>query len=290
MSKFIININGEIHSKENAKISVLDRGFLYGDSVYEALRTFNKVPLRLNLHLDRLFESAQKIYFSPKLSKETIKQEVLKTIESGPYENANIRIVLTRGTNQDLGLNPDLSDAENLIIYLKELTPNPDWWYTAGINLTTFQKETSSKGSLPKTGNYIENMLAHRKALKNNFYDSIMINNDGFVTECTTSNIWLIKDQTIYTPSLDEGVLPGLTRSTILSMSPFLKYKMVETKLVLKDFLKADECFITSTTREIVPVKSIENQLIGKNPPGPITKFLIDEYRKTILKDLNLIN
>jgi branched-chain amino acid aminotransferase len=287
MGKFIININGKVTDESEAKLSVLDRGFLYGDSVYEATRTFNKIPLRLNQHIERLFSSAHKIYFIPQLTSEQIKSEVLKVINQAPYENINLRIVLTRGTNSDLGLNPDLAVSENLIIYAKELTANPDWWYQAGVSLTTYQKESSSKGSLPKTGNYIENMLAYRQALTQNFYDSIMINNDGNITECTTSNIWMVKNGVIYTPHLNDGVLPGLTRATLLAMKPNL---IKETQLTLPELLAAEECFITSTTREIVPVTRINDKIIGNGKPGSVTLSLLDDYRKHIILELHANN
>lgn len=289
MSKFLININGELLNEETAKISALDRGFLYGDSVYEATRTFNRVPFRLDQHLERLFDSASKIYFNPKTSKETIKEEVIHTLKFAPFLNASIRIVLSRGTALDLGLDPELAIKENLIIYVKELKPNPDWWYEKGISLGFFQKETSSKGSLPKTGNYIENMLAHRKALSEGNYDSIMINNDGHITECTTSNIWIVKNGIIYTPSLDEGVLPGLTRSTILTIPKSAIAQIVETKLTVADIQNADECFITSTIREVVPVTHIAGNPVGNGTPGLITLKVLSAYRERINAELKSI-
>lgn len=287
MSKFFINLNGELLDESNAKISVLDRGFLYGDSVYEATRTFNHTPFRLDQHIERLFDSASKIYFTPKTTREKIKFEVIKTIKAAAFANVSIRIVLSRGTASDLGLDPDLAILENLIIYVKELKPNPTWWYESGVKLGFYQKETSSKGSLPKTGNYIENMLAHRKAISLGFYDSIMINNDGHITECTTSNIWLVKNGTAYTPSLDEGVLPGLTRSTILSMQGLTP--IIETKLSPQDIIDADECFITSTTREVVPVTEVEHKKIGNGTPGPITLRILQDYRARINEELKSI-
>lgn len=286
MTNFLININGEIQNQQNAKISVLDRGFLYGDSVYEATRTFNRKIFRLDQHIDRLFESAEKIYLIPNLSKDEIKLEIKKLVQFAPYENANLRIVLTRGDNDDLGLNPDLANKNNLIIYCKELHENPEWWYEKGIKLSTFQKETSSKGSLPKTGNYIENMLANRHALTHGYYDSVMINNDGHITECSTSNIWIVKSGIIYTPSLNQGVLPGLTRAKILKLNSPNLPKIIEKDLTLQDLLNADECFISSTTRHIVPVVSINTDQIGNGRPGEITLKVLAEYKKSIPNDL----
>ncbi len=283
MTKFVININGEIKDEKTATISVLDRGFLYGDSVYEVTRTFNKSPLRLDKHIDRLFSSAEKIFFIPKVSKEEIKKEVLKTINHCEFENAFIRLVLTRGVNRDLGLDPDLAIYENLIIYMKELRPNPNWWYEDGVKLKTYLKESSSRGALPKTGNYVINMLAYKDAVSHSFYDALMVNSDGTVTECTTSNIWIVKNGTLLTPSLDVGVLPGITRSTIIEMKCFPVH---ECQLRIEDIYSADECFITSTTREIVPVTKLDLNLIGDGKPGKVTVSLIAKYKAYILGHL----
>jgi len=287
MDKFVININGKIHSENDAYISVLDRGFLYGDSVYEATRTFFKVPFRINEHLDRLFESAQKIYFDPKISKGEILKEIMKTINHSPFENQSIRIVLSRGVNMDLGLDPELTIKENLIIYSKELKPNPDWWLTKGVDLVFFQKLTSSKGSLAKTGDYVENMLAYHSAKKSGAYDAIMINNDGHITESTTSNIWIIKNGMIKTPPLSDGVLSGLTRQKLIEICHKKNLPIEEVSLTEPDFLSADECFITSTSRLIVPVTMINQKPVGNGKVGEMTMKLLMDYRNQIEKDLN---
>ena len=143
-----------------------------------------------------------------------------------------------------------------------------------------FQKKIEAHGSLPKTGNYQENILAHQKATDKGVYDAFMVNTEGFVTEGTTSNAWIIKNQTIFTPPLSDGVLEGLTRKSLLDMA--LKNKLplpvIEKSLTRADFLNADECFITSTTRNIVPVTSIEGQSIKNGAPGPITLEILNRY------------
>jgi branched-chain amino acid aminotransferase len=281
MEKFIININKEIHDEKSAHISVLDRGFLYGDSVYEATRTFNRNPFRLQQHIDRLFISAEKIYLTPNLSKNEIATEIMRTISCSPHENVSIRIILTRGNNSDLGLDPDLSLTNNLVIITKEIKPNPAWWYETGVSMIFYQKKSSNSGALPKAGNYIENMLAYREAKQQNAFDAIMINPEGLVTEGTTSNIWLVKNGLIFTPPLSVGILEGLTRKTLLELSPSIQ----EKKLYPQDFLSADECFLSSTTRDLVPVISINNQRIGTGVPGTETLKLLSLYRENVTKD-----
>ena len=278
MNKFVININGELFSEDNAKISVLDRGFLYGDSVYEATRTFNFHPFRLNQHLERLFNSAHKIDLIPSFSKEKIHELVLQTVKESPHSNQALRIVLTRGTNCDLGLNPNLANENNLIIFSKEISENPSAWLIDGVDAIFYQKLSTQKGSLSKTGNYQENLRAYRQALEAQAFEAIMINPDGEVTEGTTSNIWLIKKGMILTPTLDSGVLEGLSRRALFELARRDNLPIKEAILTKQDFLSADECFLTSTTRNLVPITKIENQLIGNGKPGPKTLELLKSY------------
>lgn len=280
MEDFLVNINGTLFSGPEAKISVFDRGFLYGDSVYEATRTFEKRPFRMDQHIDRLFLSAEKISLTPTFSKEVIMSEVLKTIEASPFKDATIRIVLTRGTNSDLGLDPELCSDNNLVIFTKEIKPNPAWWTTDGVSMVFFQKTTPVSGSLPKTGNYQENILAHKEAHTKGAYDAFMVNTQGHVTEGTTSNAWIIKDGVLFTPPLSDGVLDGLTRKALMEMAKrqMLPLPLVEKSLTKEDFLAADECFITSTTRNIVPVTKMGQSLVGSGKPGGITLKLLGLY------------
>jgi branched-chain amino acid aminotransferase len=282
MSKFLIYINGEFFDETTAKISVFDRGFLYGDSVYEATRTYERAPFQLGEHIERLMLSAQKIELTPTLSKEQIVKAIHQTIAASPHENISLRIILTRGTNADLGLDPNLCEQNNLIIMTKAIHPNPESWTKSGVAMIFAQKLSTQKGPLPKTGNYQDNILAYKLALSRGAFDAIMINNDGHVTEGTTSNIWIIKDKTIYTPALIDGVLPGLTRQTLLKMAVHnklpLNLKLIEKSLTRKDFEKADECFLTSTTRNLVPVTRLEGHPVGNGLPGIGTLSLLKSY------------
>ncbi len=284
MKDFLININGILYKGPEAQISVFDRGFLYGDSVYEATRTFDKKPFRIGQHIDRLFQSAEKISLEPTCSKEYILAEVMKTIHASSYENVTIRIVLTRGTNSDLGLDPELSGPNNLIIFTREIKPNPSWWISDGVEMIFYQKKIKASGSLPKTGNYQENILANKEAHRKNAYDSFMVNTEGFVTEGSTSNAWIIKNGTIFTPPLSDGVLEGLTRKTLFEMAKnkLLPMPLVEKSLSKDDFLSSDECFITSTTRNIVPVTKLEGQNVGTGKPGTMTLELLKLYLENV--------
>lgn len=280
IENFLININGELLTGPKASISVFDRGFLYGDSVYESTRTFERKPFRLERHIDRLFLSADKISLIPTYSKEMITSEVLKTIKASPYQNITIRIVLTRGTNEDLGLDTELSGPNNLIIFTKEIKPNPEYWLTEGVSMIFYQKVIKASGSLPKTGNYQENILAYKEAHEKGAFDAFLVNTNGNITEGTTSNAWVIKNGLIYTPPLSDGVLDGLTRKTLIEISMEDKFSLpiIEKSLNKTDFMEADECFLTSTTRNIVPVTKIENHKIKNGLPGAKTLELLKIY------------
>jgi len=179
MSKFLININGELFNEETAKISVFDRGFLYGDSVYEATRTFNRKPFRIHQHLDRLFVSAEKIELEPTLGREDILQALEKTIAASPHDNHSIRIILTRGTNCDLGLDPELASSNNLIIMTKAIPANPEWWYTQGVSMIFHQKNSTQKGRCLNPAITRKICSLHKDAIAKGATDAIMINTEG---------------------------------------------------------------------------------------------------------------
>ena len=179
-----------------------------------------------------------------------------------------------------MGLSPDLSGPNNLVIFTKEIKPNPSSWLTEGVAMVFYQKKQSVFGSLPKTGNYQENMLAYKKAQEEGSYDAFMINTKGHVTEGTTSNAWLIKNGVLYTPDLKSGVLEGLTRKTLFEMAEKkqLPLPLIEKSLSPEEFLNADECFITSTTRNILPVTKINQKPIASGLPGKQTLELLRLY------------
>lgn len=285
MNDYLININGKITPGDQAFISVFDRGFLYGDSVYETTRTFNKKPFQIDRHLDRLFLSSEKISLTPTLSKENILEETLKTIAASPFQDLLLRIVLTRGTNSTLGLDPGLSTSNNLVIFVKKIEQNPSWWYEKGVNVIYYEKTIEASGSLPKTGNYQENILAYQKAKKANAFDALMINTFKKVTEGTTSNIWVFKNKMLLTPPLADGVLDGLTRKTLFEMAEkkCLPFPLLEKSLTVEDFDACDECFMTSTTRNIVPITQINSNPIKNGLPGKYTLQLLGLYLEYVM-------
>ncbi len=285
MKKFLININGELFDEETAKISVFDRGFLYADSVYEATRSFNRKVFRLPLHLERLFESAKKIELTPSYSRQEINDQIQKTVKQSPFENISIRIVLTRGTNRDLGLDPSLCSTNNLIIITKEIADNPKWWLEQGLKVVLFQKNNTETGPIAKTGNYQENMLAFKFSKEHGADDALMLNPKGQLCEGTTSNVWIIKDNIVKTPPLHLGILDGLTRQALFEVCRRHSIHCHETVLTQQDLLNADEVFITSTTRNLVPITTIENKAVADGLPGSLTLKLLGLYLEFVAKE-----
>ncbi len=283
-----ININGELLSPDQAKISVFDRGFLYGDSVYEVTTTKDDCILYLEDHLKRLWNSASLISMEILISKEELIQEILKTIKEVPSKRKYIRIIITRGEGE-INLAPS-NISNNLIIICKELKENPSWWYEDGVNFIISDVIRNDKDSLDpnaKSGNYLNSVMAYLEAKKKNVYDSVMVNKLGQITEGTTNNIWMIKNGKIITPPTSVGILKGITREKILDLCRENNLNFNEEIFTPKELLDCDECFITSSTKGIVPVVHLNEKSIGDGKPGKITKSLIQLYRNKISNYVN---
>ncbi len=278
----LVNVNGAISAPENAKISVFDRGFLYGDSVYEVTMTINKKPFLLKEHLDRLWYSARKMELHLDYSKEDIAKEVNRLIEELAIDRAYVRIIITRGEGE-ITLDPTLKLKNNLVIIAKQLPENPAWWYQKGLSMIvsdTLRNPTDSLDPSIKSGNYLNNVLAYSEAKKRGAFDAIMLNHENQVSEATTSNVWIIKDGRISTPPKNSGLLAGITRKIVLRIAKENKLDVHEEDFDADELRQADECFITSSTKLIVPVTKVDDELIGSGKPGDITLNLLKLYRQ----------
>ncbi len=276
----IINVNGQLHTSETAKISVLDRGFLFGDSIYEVTDAQDSHPLFIEEHLDRLWQSAKKIDMILPYTREFIKDQLGKTLERLDVKRAYIRIIVTRGVG-DISLSPQSSSTFSFVIITKELQPNPSWWYDKGVEVIIAKTKRTAKDSIDpsiKSGNYLNNVMAHNEAVKRGVFDAIMLNHEGQITEGTTSNIWMVKDDQFITPPIKDGILEGITRKMLLKLLSKKKLKYSESTISESDILSADEVFLTSSTRRILPVVKINDTLIGGAVPGPKTRQLIELY------------
>jgi branched-chain amino acid aminotransferase len=286
----IVNINGKISKAADAKISVFDRGFLFGDSAYEVIRTYEGIPLLLHEHLKRLWHSAAKMEMSIRFSEEQIIKEVNSTLGELGVQSAYVRIMITRGESPPF-LDPTLSGPNNLVIIAREFKENPKSWYEKGVNVIISDIErTSVKAFDPniKSGNYLNNVMAFMNAKKEGAFEALMLNSMGHLTEGTTSNIWMVKDNKIITPPLSAGLLDGITRKTVLVLAKKNGLIVEQKNLAPDELVNADEAFLTATTKEVVPITRVNNAPIGTGEPGKITLSILKLYRAFIHEQINM--
>jgi len=267
-----------------AKISVLDRGFLYGDSVYEVIRTYQLKLFTYDRHIQRLRRSAELIYMQCPWSDEAIRQHMQDMIASltDKFNEAYIRLVLSRGEGP-IDLDPIEATQPNLCMIFKEAPQYPAAYKIKGIKTIIPSIRRNLRTALDpaiKSGNYLNNILALNEARKQNAVEAIMLDFAGRITEGTTSNIYIVKNGTTYTPPFEDGILAGITREIILELAEQNKMIVKQTSIYPQDLFEADECFISSTTREIMPVQQCGENKIGEFCPGPVTQQLMDQFHK----------
>ena len=270
--------------EEEAKISVLDRGFLFGDSIYEVTDTIENHPIFLDEHFDRLWRSAGKIGLEIPFLRTQLKHEIDKTLNHLNVQRAYIRLMITRGVG-DLTLSTKSMTACNLIIITKELQENPSWWYEKGVEVIIANTRRTSKETVDpsvKSGNYLNNVMAYNEAVENGAFDAIMLNQKGDITEGTTSNIWMIKDSCFYTPPLNSGLLGGITRMKIIEILKKEGLQFQEKTISKEELKSADEVFLSASTKKIVPIIKIDDVKINNSSPGENTQKLSKLYFKLI--------
>jgi branched-chain amino acid aminotransferase len=279
--KTLININGIISPPEEAKISIFDRGFLFGDSVYEVTLTHDGVPFLLEEHLDRLWLSASKLNMGFSFTRSELAEQIQKTVDALELSRIYLRIVITRGEGL-LGLDPNLAGTNNLVIIAQELSENPSCWYEKGVEMIIADIVRNSKKSIDpsiKSGNYLNNVMAMSEAKQRGAFDAIMLNHKGQVTEATTSNIWMIKNGEVFTPPVKAGLLGGITRSKLIELASEHKISMSQENFTADQLKEADECFLSSTTKQLVPITKLDGAPIGDGKVGAITLKLLGIYR-----------
>lgn len=262
---------------------MFDRGFLYGDSVYEVTQTFEKRIFMLEEHLDRLFYSAMKMDMPMDYKREEITSHIKKVLERLNSESVYLRIVVTRGEGE-IGLDPNLATKNNLIIIAQEKEPNPSWWYDKGVSVIIAHVLRNPKSSLDpniKSGNYLNNVMAMSEAKKSGAFDAIMLNAHGQITEATTSNIWIVRNNVLITPPIKAGLLGGITRRSLIKIAKDNGISVSEENFSARELMDADECFLTSTTKLIVPITKVDKTSIANGEPGAMTKKLLKLYKDT---------
>ena len=277
----LVSINGDIFTKDQAKISVFDRSFLFGDSVYEVTKSVNGRPQFLEEHLDRLENSAFLIDIPFRGIRNKIKNNLLSLNKKLSLDEAYFRIIITRGVSYSCNIG-STDSAPNIIIIAKKLTPYPSDWYEKGVSLMVSKFRRNHQRCLDpnaKSGNYLNNILALNEAKKAGFYDAIMLNLDNKVAESTTSNIWFIKNGIIYSPEDQSGLLKGITRKILFKVCRDMNLEVVLRPVTMRDLEGADELFISSATKEIIPVTKLRTSIDKDFKIGKLTKDLMKKYR-----------
>ena len=277
-----VYINGKLLDKEAAAISVYDHGLLYGDGVFEGIRSYAGSVFRLREHLDRLWNSAKAIWLKIPMSKAQMAKAIEDTLSVNGIEEGYIRVLVTRGCG-DLGLDPDLCKQPQVIIITDRIALYPDEVYRKGleiITVSTMRNHPAAISPRVKSLNYLNNILAKIEGKQAGCVEALMLNHKGEIAECTGDNIFLVRDGNLLTPPNDAGILEGITRAAVIELARDAGIEVFEVALTKHDVYIADECFLTGTAAEVVPVIKVDSRTIGEGTPGPITRDLSQRFRK----------
>ncbi len=282
MTKFIF-LNGKVIPDTDGNISSGDRGFLYGDGIFETLRSYHGVPFKLAEHIERMRHSAKKLMIVFEYTNTEISEIIKELIDKNNTQNAYIRITLSRGAG-GVGLGMSNNHKPTLLIQIKPFTPYEKKLYDEGMSLVVSKcrRSTSCPISCHKTTNLLKSILLKEEANRKSAHEAIILNTDGYVAECVVSNIFMVSDGSVVTPSLDTNILPGITRRTVLDICKDIGIPISEERFTIERLVKSDEVFITNSLMEIMPVSIIEDYQIGKTIPGKITQQLMSAYKRLI--------
>jgi branched-chain amino acid aminotransferase len=276
-----IFIDGKYCDERDAKISVFDHGLLYGDGIFEGIRAYNGRVFRLKEHIDRLFCSARSILLKIPMAHADIMAAIIETCRRNRIRDGYIRLVVTRGIGT-LGLNPNRCKNPSVIIIAGKMQLYPTELYQRGMEIVTVPTVRNLHSALNpaiKSLNYLNNILAKIEANNAGCEEAIMLNAEGFVAECTGDNIFIVKERRLLTPPLSAGALYGITRGVVMDLAAQSGLTVGEPDLTRYDLFNADECFLTGTGAELVPVVKIDGRVVGTGKPGPVTESLVAQYR-----------
>lgn len=277
-----IYISGKLYDKADAKISVYDHGLLYGDGVFEGIRCYESKVFRLARHIDRLYESARAIHLEIPISKEEMAEAVESTLRANNRTNGYIRLIVTRGAGT-LGLDPRKTSDPQIIVITDDISLYPREFYDNGLEIITAATVRVAPNALSprvKSLNYLNNIMAKVEGLQAGCVEALMLNPKGEIAECTGDNIFLVKGGTLRTPPLDAGILEGITRNAVIELAREDNIPVEEVALTRHDVYTADECFLTGTAAEVVPVVKCDGRPIGDGKPGPMTRQLRERFMK----------
>lgn len=279
-----VNINGTLFDKADAKVSVYDHGLLYGDGVFEGLRSYAGTVFRLAEHIDRLYASARAIHLEIPISRDELARAVVETLQVNNLIDAYIRLVVTRGAGS-LGLDPQKTSDPQVIIITDTITLYPDELYENGLKIITAGTMRNHPAALNpriKSLNYLNNILAKIEGSNAGCLEALMLNAQGHVAECTGDNVFIVYKGVIHTPSIDSGILEGITRQAVIDLARENGLTVIERTMDRHDIYTADECFLTGTAAEVIPVIACDARPIGDGRPGPITQDLHHRYHALV--------
>lgn len=278
-----VYVNGKFERCYDAKISAWDHGFMYGDAVFDTARFYNGRVFRLDEHIDRLYDSLKGIWLEIPLTRDELKNVVLETIRKNNLRDGQIRVIVSRGVGLP-GLDPRRVKMTSIVVYA---TPLPPLLGTKPVRLlvsSVRKKSPVSMDSKIKCTNYLDSILAKIQSVVAGFDDAIMLDPTGLVAECSGENIFIVRKHKLYTPS-STACLEGITRETVIMLAKILGYEVQEKDITVQELYRADEIFLTGTAAEIVPVSEIDGRKIGVGAPGPITKKIVDAFRKCVKEE-----
>ncbi len=283
----LIYFDGKFVDEKDAKVSVFDHGLLYGDGVFEGLRTYDGRIFRLQGHIKRLYRSAKAIMLEIPVSMEEMSDIIIKTIKKNGLKNSYVRVVVTRGIG-DLGLDPRKCSKPTVFVIASKIKLYPEEYYEKGLSVVTIATRrnlTESLNPAIKSLNYLNNILAKIEATNAGAMEGLLLNNEGYVAECTGENIFILDGNRLMTPPIYAGALDGITRDAVIQIGKNMGLDVQEKLLTRYDLYNADECFLTGTAAEIIPVSVIDGRKIGSGKTGKLTKKIREEFHKLTISE-----
>ncbi|HOJ30533.1 MAG TPA: branched-chain-amino-acid transaminase [bacterium] len=282
-----IYLDGKFVDEKHAKISVFDHGLLYGDGVFEGLRSYDGKIFRLSQHIKRLYKSAKAILLEIPVSMEEMAEIIKKTIKKNKLKDSYIRVVVTRGVG-DLGLDPRKCPEPTIFVIASKIKLYPEEYYEKGLSVVTIATRrnlTESLNPAIKSLNYLNNILAKIEATNAGAMEGLFLNNEGYVAECTGENIFIVVENKLFTPPIFAGALDGISRDAVIQIGREIGLDVEEKLLTRYDLYNSDECFLTGTAAEIIPVTLIDGRTIGSGKLGPLTRRIREEFHRLVQKD-----
>ncbi len=278
----LIFLNGSLVPQDEAKVSVLDRVFLYGDGVFETLRAYSGKIFHLDDHVIRLFRSADSIYLKTPFTEDYVKEALYKTLRGNNLNDAYLRLTITRGQSNP-GLDIEDCSDPTITIIAREFSGYTEDLYSRGLSAAIVNTRRIPAAALNpeiKSLNFLNNIMARIEAKQANVSEAFMLNTEGYVAEGTVSNIFIVKDGVVKTPPLSVGILNGVTRSLVIGLAQKNNIPLTEQQFQPEELYAADECFVTSTLYEVMPVTSINNKPVGTGHPGDISQSMLSIFRE----------